>query len=752
MSRSMSSQSWTDAGKRVGLAALLALAAACADDGPAPVDVDALLDAVDPFIGSGGVGFGVGSIPPGPTLPFGLAKPGPDTSQNGGAQPGFSHCAGYWWEDDEIRAFSQIHLSGTGVPDYGALGVMPLDRRLEGSAREGDWRARFDHRDQVARVGRFETTLQPSGIRVAIGATARMAVYRFTYPARAELVVDLAHGIGNGTTRDGAIRWDAARGTFTGWLEHVGSLSGGIGGWRLAFAGRFDRAPTEVRAKARGRVVDGTTTATGADGGLVFGFGERGDVGLQLAVSFVDEAAAEASLTREDVGFDLDRAEREARAAWAPVLERVVVDGGTDRERRIFYSSLFRTHHMPTTLSEPDGRYVGIDDAPHVADGFVYRSDLSLWDTFRTLHPLFQLVYPEANRDALASLAAMQRDGGGRVIGRWPLATGETWTMIGSHGESVIADAALRGGVAGLDLGAILDAQAPAVDAPQPFLGEARANRECIADWTTRGFCPEERGGSTVSRTLENAFNDALRAAALEKLGRTAGLDTLRARAGGWRQHFDPASGWLRARPIAGGFTPGFDPAEFREEYTEGNARQWLFFVPHDVEGLAALSGGVDALVARFESIFEATANAEDTPLPDLGYWHGNEPDIHAAYLFTDLGRPERTHHWVDWIMSRRYDDSPAGLDGNDDGGTLSAWYVWSALGLYPKLATDRYYLARPTFPRAAVRIGDHTLVLERAGEGARVAAIEVDGRVWSGWTIDHAALVAARRIVFRME
>jgi predicted alpha-1,2-mannosidase len=257
-----------------------------------------------------------------------------------------------------------------------------------------------------------------------------------------------------------------------------------------------------------------------------------------------------------------------------------------------------------------------------------------------------------------------------------------------------------------------------------------------------------------VSRTLENSYNDWLLAQLARGLGKDAEATELLGRAGGWANLWDEGTGYLRAHNADGSMVSDFDEALFAEEYTEGNARQWLPYVPHDIPGLAAKAGGKEQLAAKLDAFFSKAAAAEKTALPDLYYWHGNEPDIHAAYAFIELDRPDLTQKWVRWIMESRYSDTPAGLDGNDDGGTLSAWYVFSALGIYPKVGTTSYYLGIPRFPKATVKLGQKELLIVLTGspEGTRVRKVSFNGNALPSYTIEHAALLGGGELVFELE
>lgn len=700
--------------------------------------------AVDPLIGTGGLGFAVGSIAPGPRLPFGMANPSPDTAKNGGA-PGFSHCAGYYWEDDEIRGFSQIHLSGTGVPDYGALLLMPMSEELEDRPlNERAYRDRFSHQQERAEVGEYAVHLLDADVEVEITATARSALYRLTYPQGrpANLVVNLDHGLGSGKTTDGRIKVQGRE--ISGWLHHEGALSDRYGGFDLFFAIEVEREPVQVRLFKDAYEVEGATEISGARSAALIELGSdlAEPVLVKVGLSFVDEASARADLAREQPGFDFEETKAKAVEVWRELLSKVRVEGGSDTDRTKLYTALYHAYQMPTLLTGGDGRYRGIDGEVHQADGFTYYSDFSLWDTFRTTHPLFTLLTPEIQEDFNRSLIRMLEEGG--HLPRWPLAHGYTWTMLGNHGESMLIDAYLRG-ARGFDAEATYEHLFTAANGPVEKDGLTRAGRECIARYLELGFCPADETSGSTSRTLENAYNDWMLGNLAAALGHEDHATMLHARAATWRNHYNPETGFLMARMADGTFAPGFDDALFSEDFVEGNARQWTIYVPHDSAGLAEAMGGDEALIAYLDRFFGGAASAEKTILPDLWYWHGNEPDIHAAYVFSELGRRDLTARWVSWIMDERYGDGPDGLDGNDDGGTLSAWYVFSALGFFPLAGSDRYYLGAPRFERAEIDVSGGTLVVEvDGGDTVRLGGEDVQDPY-----LTHGALLEARTLTF---
>jgi predicted alpha-1,2-mannosidase len=306
----------------------------------------------------------------------------------------------------------------------------------------------------------------------------------------------------------------------------------------------------------------------------------------------------------------------------------------------------------------------------------------------------------------------------------------------------MLIDAHLRG-VGGFDVERTYAHLAAAAMAPIDANGVARAGRECIDRYVAIGFCPADGGGDSTSETLENAYNDWMLANLAEDLGHADDAERFRARSRSWTHHFNPETGYLQAKLADGTFAPDFDDELFSEDFVEGNARQWSVYVPYDVAHLAERMGGTEVLAARLDAFFENTRSAEKTIFPDLWYWHGNEVDIHAPYMFGELGRRDLIEKWVSWIMDARYGNGPDGLDGNDDGGTLSAWYVFSALGFFPLAGSDRYIIGVPRFDRVELELEDHTLVIRRREDGE----VALDGVRVEGPHLRHDDLVRAREL-----
>lgn len=686
------------------------------------------------FIGSGGFGYGVGSAFPGAAAPQGMVKVGPETSGPYGTI-GFLHCSGYWYGDDTILGFSHMHLHGTGAQDYGVLGVMPTDAWDPSRTTSTGYASPFDKATESAVPGKYQVTLTRGGIQVEITATPHAAHHRFTYPAGAQaghVIVDLDHALG-GSVQAESVTLDPATHTLTGSLRRLGPMSQGFGGYEVYFAAVTNRAWSNALVWSQGAAPAPGTTASGVGVGLDldFALGGAGDAGqdgggggpieLQVGLSLVSAAGAAANLAAELPAFAFDVEAAATAASWAEAVSPVTFTGGTASDQSQLAAALYHLFLMPTVLSDVDGHYVGLDGKVGQASDYHYVSDLSLWDTYRTLNPLYALLAPSRALDTVRSLTAMGESAG--YFPKWPIATGEAGTMLGSSAEVVLADAYLRG-VTGFDAeGAYAILRAAAMSTTEPAAG--RGGRSNVVPYMQLGYVPASVDVS-VSWTLEYSQDDAALAALAGALGHASDAAALLARRTGYRQLFDPTSGFLWAKNADGSWASGHGaPTAYASDFDEANAWQSLFGPWHDMPGLTALFGGDAAFVAKLESFFEQGKADYDSidwssPLSVAPqrkfYWGGNEPDMHAPYLFALAGRPDLTQRWVRWVENEVYGAGADGLPGNDDGGTMSAWLVYSALGFYPVPGTDSYVVGAPRLPHASVAIGGGTFTIDAPG------------------------------------
>ncbi len=701
---------------------------------------------VNPFVGTGGVGFGVGSASPAPQTPFGLARPGPDTTAAGGA-PGFNHCAGYAYQDTFIRGFSQVRPHGMGIPEYGVIALMPTDGMSADKTTMDGHRSAFDHASEQAEPGYYAVTLADTSVEVELTASDHVGHLRATFPEASEktLLVDVGHFIGELTIVDGEVSVDPVAREVSGFSWFSGGYSGRFGGMPMYFVARFEQAFAGYGVWDDGTLFPGEVHRRGSSVGAWLDFTEP-QVHVQVGLSMTDLAHARGNLDAEAGDFDVVRAATADR--WEDVLGRVEIEARRQRDVRLFYTALYHALLMPTLASDVDGTYRGLDGAVHLAEGFRYFTDFSLWDTYRTQVPLLTLLYPELLRDQLLSLMAMMRDGG--YAPRWPLGVGYTGGMVGDSADLVFADAWVKG-VRDFDVVEAYEGlrrtafhpTGPPYGPPTEFSG-----RRSIERYLDLGYVPMEAGGSSASRTLEYAYDDWGLAFLAEAAGATEDAASLARRAGNWSNLWDAERGMLLGRSEDGSFPAEVDTNAWSDFYAEGNVWQYLWFVPHDLEGLAERMGGVDTLLAHLGELFERSTRRTSTVLPGQFYWHGNEPDIHYAWIPAFFDRPTESARWVRWIVDTFYDTSPAGLPGNDDSGTLSGWLVFAQLGLYPITGWDHYLLATPTIPRAVVHLPGGDLVIEapQADDGIyrHLGPVLLDGTPLPGARVAHARLAGA--------
>ncbi|MCE9635178.1 MAG: GH92 family glycosyl hydrolase [Planctomycetes bacterium] len=690
---------------------------------------------VDPFVGTGGHGHTF----PGATVPFGMVQVSPDTRLDG-----WDGCSGYHHDDPFIYGFSHTHLSGTGCSDYGDVLFMPGVGDVQwnnGADGKPGYRQHFSHANETASPGYYSVVLDDSGVKAEMTATTRVGVHRYTFPAGtkdANVVIDLRH-------RDDVIHCG---------LQFVGDRE--IRGFRWSKAWATDQRVYFVARFSRPFVRRGVSSYPEA---FPVGFGGMPgfDEGVAAAVAFpgpsdeplvvkvgisgVDAAGAAKNLDAEMPGFDFDAARSAARETWRSQLGKIEVHGGTDAQRRTFYSSLYHCCIAPNVWSDVDGRYRARNMRIHETDGWTQYTVFSLWDTFRALHPLMTILEPERTNDWINTFLAQHREGGALPV--WELAANETDCMIGYHAVPVIADAYAKG-IRGYDTDRALAAMA-----------DARPGDAGLEEYRWTGYVRSETEGESVSKTLEYAYDDWCIAEMAASLGRTDVESEFRARSHHWRNLFDPKTGFFRARRNGAWIEP-FDPAEVNFHLTEANSWQYSTFVPHDIAGLTAMLGGREALAARLDAMFAAPSKTTGREQADITgligqYAHGNEPSHHMAYLYDYVGQPWKTQARVRQIVDTLYADRPDGLCGNEDCGQMSAWYVFSALGLYPVCpGIPEYAIGSPLFPEARIAAANgRTFTIRTSGAGPYVQSAVLNGAPLRRTALAHETLVAGGLMEF---
>ncbi len=688
-----------------------------------PITVDDPLDFVNPFIGSGGEGYLIGSGTPAATMPFGMVKLGPDTMDTQAA-PYFYHCSGYWYPDKYIIGFSHLHLFGTGAQDYGVLLANPIIGISDAQTDPMNYRHTFSKENEHAEVGLYRVTTD-QGITAQLSATERTGIHRYTWPQGAQRVVliDAGHALADCEVKEAELAVDVEAKEVTGRIKYCGGLSCGHGGFNLFFVARFDQTFIKAGTWDDAGTLKDELTCSNKGCGAYFDFGTGTDaVDLKVGVSFVDVDGARANLMAEADAITLEDAVNDARDVWREMLNTIKVkSGGTYDQLVIFYTSLYHSFFMPDIASDVDGRYRGMDREVHNMGDRVYYTDFSIWDTFRTLHPLLVLLAPDHQADMVASLVKMYDEGG--AYPRWPIADHESGCMIGTHADIVVADSFLKG-IPVDDPSHAFDGLFVTATGPKPE-GAVGAGRADIWGYVNVGYCRADHAGRSVSWTLEITHDDFALAQMAKALDRQAEYEQLLAQSENYRNLWNDEYGFFLPKNGDGSWTDlgrPFDPTRWEDWYTEGGAWQYLWYVPHNPSGLAELMGGPEAMLERLDEFFklsidfENSINALQDILPRPYYWHGNEPDMHAAYLYSALGRQDKAAEVVRWIMRAHYKNAPQGIPGNDDCGTMSSWYVFSAMGFLPIPGTDLYYLGIPLFAEATMKIQDKQLTIIAQG------------------------------------
>lgn len=718
---------------------------------------DQALDLVNPFVGSGGGGFAFGGMTPAAQRPLGWTRLGPDTT-NGGSHGEVQHFGGVFFDDPHIRGFSHTHFVGTGVADYGNLRVLPLST-IEGERPDLRY-APFDRDSHQASPGLYSVHLTDPDVQVSLTAGYWSGAHRYTFSeaGTVHLAIDAASSVTDDGVQAASIQINT-NGMVEGWVRYRGGYVGRRNPFTLYFS-VFPMAPVGERRvwdSAGFRPLGEVEVVEDVEAGAVISFDVNAgqSVELRVGLSLIDLDAARRNCIAEiPPAKSFDALALEARTEWAEKLGLARIAGGTPEQQEIFFTALYNLYRMPSRLDEVDGRYVGLDAEVHTltestAEPWRYYTDLSLWDSFRTTHPWFALTDHGVARDCLRSLMEMFAVGG--VMPRWPAALSYTGGMIGSSADFLFAEGALKG-IEGIDYDAAFDALMVHAlgDPPANDFLNGRGNMEAYLE---HGFLPADVTDESVARTLEYVYADAALGLMATHLGRPEAAD-LTERGRNWRLLLHPESGFLQPKQSDGTWTEGFNPltVDMRSGFfTEGNAWHWRFYAPHDLLGLQEALGGPEAMNEALEFFFKRSMLGRRATgfvsafLPDLYYWHGNEPPMHVVYGFLVAGQRERFGFWLRQIQTRLYSTAPDGLAGNDDGGTLSGWYVFSALGLYPIAGTDLYFIGAPLFERAEIVLpNDKTLSIEAPGASAdrwHVTAVTLDGAPVDGIFLTHAQI-----------
>lgn len=708
-------------------------------DTPVMLTAEEALGYVDPFIGSGGLGFGYSGLTPAAQLPNGFVKVGPDTSF-GGSHPDVSHFSGYNYDDIDVRGFSHVRLIGTGAADLGMLRFLPV-AELPANPRRV-WTA-LDKASEQAQPGWYSVRLPDEDVTVEVSPTAFGAIHRYVFgDAGGYVILDPTANIFDRDVQ--AADLVMTEDGFSGSLQWQGGFTGRTRPFVLWFN-------AEVQGGSPSGTWDGTSYVEASEqtGTQLTGVwrAEPGEtIEIRVGVSLLDADNARANLEQGPLGRSLEDIRAEARSAWIEKMGHFSVNADADPELlERFYTGVYNLYRMPSRIDEPSGQYRGLDGEIHDAEGIPYYTDLSLWDSFRTLHPLYEWIEPEMEIHILHSLMRMGEQYG--RIPRWPAMLSETGSMLGTPADQLFAGAATKG-LEGIDYNAAFEQLVASLTDSERI----RGGRDGYADYQSYGYHPVDLHDESVSLTLEYAWSDFSLANLAEFLGREEDAALYREQSTYYRNVYNPRNEVFWPRGSDGEFLEPSSLTSVTQRsgyYTEGSAWHWRFYTIHDAAGLVELLGGAEKLGEALEASFRQSGYGVEGPvntvLPDPYYWHGNQPPIGNVYLFYASDRPERMGHWIRQIQLRGYGTGPDGIPGNDDGGTMSAWFVFSALGMHPIAGSDQYILGAPLFERVEIRSPGGTTVIT-GGQSALsiVEAVQRNGAPFEQAVITHAELLGS--------
>ncbi|MEO6730253.1 MAG: GH92 family glycosyl hydrolase [Ferruginibacter sp.] len=705
---------------------------------PFIIHAQQLTSYVDPFIGTGGHGHTY----PGATVPFGMVQLSPDNGTHG-----WDWCSGYHYSDSMIAGFSHTHLSGTGIGDWCDISVMPSNGLINDTI--GLYRQKFSHKNEKASPGYYEVTMN-DGIKASFTTTERCGLHQYTFPNEAEPVIRFDLGF--------AINWDSPTETYIQQLNDSTIVGYRYSkGWaqtqRVYFAARTNISFTKLYL-ADGKQSFSGNTAKGKmiKGQLLFKNMGGKTILMKVALSSVSTEKALLALS-EIIGWNFNAVKKEAENKWEKELQKIAVKTQDETAKKIYYTALYHTCAAPVIYSDADGSYQNAKGQIKKMPGEQRYTVFSLWDTFRALNPLFTLTQPVRNISFVKSLLAFYDENG--LLPIWDLSTWETNTMTGYHAIPVVADAVLK--------------NTPGIDIQKAYTAMKKSGMQNIRGtnhYREFGYVPQDKYGSSVTVTVEYSFDDWCIAQVAKKLGYTDDYNTFMKRSASWKNLFDPVTGFIRAKNSDGQWVTPFDPYlsehdEHKAMYTEGNAWQHSFFVPHDVKGLAIAHGSNEQFIAKMDSLFTVSSELKGANTsPDVSgligqYAHGNEPSHHIAYMYSFVGAAWKTQERVKMIIDSMYQAVPDGYAGNEDCGQMSAWAVWSMAGLYPaNPASGQYVFGSPRFDEVKFNTGKNPFIIRtknNAKDHPYIQSVSLNRKAYSKTYIDHSTLMKGGVLEFTM-
>lgn len=670
---------------------------------------------------------------PGVGQPFGMTQWTPETrtTEDKCISP-------YYYNDQFITGFRGSHwMSGSCTQDYGSVTVMPFSTNRIDTLR-GIPVSRFSHQNETSTPAYYRVMLEKFDIQAELTGTVRSGMLRFAFSGTGKNYLQIRS---NSDEKVGKIWFDKQRNEIVGYnpahriYQGRGQSAGFSGYFVIRFDQTFEVLPQTANLQQ-----------------TIVSFGVVKTVQVKIGTSFTSLEAARKNLNQEISGWNFDQIRKTSEAEWNRALCRVEVEGDTKDDKIKFYTALYHCFQLPRTASDVDGSYQGFaqDTMIHKAVGFTYYDDFSMWDTYRCLHPLLTILEPKRSLDMVKSLVLKAEQGGWMPI--FPAWGNFTAAMIGDHVSTMISDAYAKG-ITDFDTQtAYKYMRQNAFNSPTPEEYLDGKGRRALKSYLEYGYIPLEDSvweafhkREQVSRTLEYAFDDFALAQFAKSLGKTADYDVLIKRSQNYRNVFDTKTNYVRGRYADGRWIGPFDPFSKASFICEGNPFQYTWYVPQDVPGLIGLMGGKDAFLKHLNTFFD-----------DGHYWHGNETDQQAPYLFAMADSPKTTQKWVRQIVAEEYGTGPGGLSGNEDAGQMSAWLVSSMMGFYPVCpATDQWIMGVPLFRKITINLENGKKIIlnspENSTEKPFIQAIKWDGKDYPNSWLSHREMMRGAVIDFKM-
>jgi predicted alpha-1,2-mannosidase len=733
-----------------------------------------LVQYVNPIIGTQRMGHTY----PGATVPFGMVQLSPETDTasyelNGKYNPDvYKYCAGYQYDDKTIVGFSHTHFSGTGHSDLGDFLIMPTVGALKLNPGTADkpgsgYRSAFSHQNEVSQANYYKVKLDASNIIAEMTTSTRVGFHQYTFPKsdQSHIILDMMAGIYNYPDKN---VWTYLRvlndSTIIGYRQTNGWARNRTLYFAMSFSKpfyqhgykKYDKREVYGGFWGKFNQTKNFPEIAGRQIRSYFDFKtEEGEkIKIKFALSPVSMDGAMNNMRTEIPGWDFDKVKNDGQQQWENELHKIVIQGSKETKEN-FYTSMYHAMINPTIYMDADGQYKGLDQNVHKADGFTNYTTFSMWDTYRALHPLFNIIDPKRNADMVQSMLVHFDQSPEKMLPIWSNSGNENWCMSGYHSVVVLADAVVKGN-APFDANKALDA----------CVATARhRDYEGIGSYIDLGYIPDEKSGVSVSSTLEYAFDDWAIAQMAKKLNRNDIYEEFIKRSQNYKNVYDAKAGFMRPKLADGTFRQKFDPlSTINEGFIEGNSWNYTLFAPQDPEGLIKLMGGNKRFVGYLDSLFTMNlpdkyfAETEDITRDGIigNYVHGNEPSHHVAYLYNWTDKPWKTQERIRMILPRMYKPTPDGLGGNDDTGQMSAWYIFSSLGFYPVApGSDQYSTGSPAVNGAVINLDNgKTFTINVKNQGPKniyVQKMVFNGKTLNSLFISHADIINGGEITFYM-